>query len=297
LGTLGNQRVSADDVDWLDELRLDPAPPFLTMGTRSLDLDRWLVIDDDLDRDIAYKRDLIARRRDVVVGHVPGSDDASREVLELVAAWRGVDPDLARPGVVEETDLDEHPIVRAALLVQDDLVVMQQIDGEWILGAGAVCFPSHWSLDEKLGLPLALIHSPVAHYERELSEKVDRFHDRLAVARPAWRRNWTVNATDELHLPSRARQVPPPERIEPDGSPMWIRSERQTLRRLAGTGAILFTIRIQRAPLGVLVERPEIAGRMLTAVRSWDASKRRYNSTGGALPQLIAWLEVVAGVQ
>jgi len=284
---------SADEFDWLDELRLDPGPPYLAMGTRALDLDRWLVVDGDLAADVAYKRELIAGRRDTVIGHVAGSEVASREVLDLIAEWRGIDPDAPLPGVIEPADLHEHPIVRAALLVQDDLVVMQRIEGEWILGAGAVCFPSHWSLDEKLGLPLALIHTPVAHYERELEEKVDRFHDRLAVGRPAWRRNWTVNATNELHLPSRARQVPPPQRIEPDGSPMWIRSERQTLRRMPHSDAILFTIRIQRAPLGVLLERPEAAGRMLTAVRSWDPAKQRYNSTGGALPQLIAWLDAL----
>ena len=28
-------------VDWLDELPLDPGPPWLAMGTRGLDGDRW----------------------------------------------------------------------------------------------------------------------------------------------------------------------------------------------------------------------------------------------------------------
>jgi len=283
--------------DWLDELRLEPGPPFLNMGTRALDLDRWFVVDEDLPSEVAYKRELIARDRDLVVGHVPGSDEASREVLALISQWRRIDPDAIRPGVVEPADVHEHPIVRAALLVHDDLAVMQRIDDRWVLSAGAVCFPSHWNLQDKIGLPLALVHSPVAHYERELSDKVDRFHDRLTAQRPAWRRNWSVNATGELHLPSRSRQVPPPSRIEPDGTPMWIRSERQTLRRLPRTDAILFTIRIQRAPLGVLLGRRDVARRMLTTLRSWDEPKRRYNSTGGALPQLIEWLEQVGGSQ
>lgn len=283
--------TTADAFDWLDEIRLDPGPPFLNMGTRALDLDQWLVVDDEHERDIAYKRRLIAGDRKTVVGHVTGSEVASSEVLALIARWRGIDPDVVQPGVVEPTDLAEHPLVRAALLVQEDLAVMERVEDEWILTAGVVCFPSHWSVDEKVGLPLALIHGPVSHYERELREKVDRFHDRLAVERPAWRRNWSVNPTSELHLPSRARQIPAPAVIEPDGSPMWIRSEFQTLRRLPGTDAILFTIRTQRAPLGVLIERPEIAGRMLTVLQSWDGLKRRYSSTGGGLDQLVMWLQ------
>jgi hypothetical protein len=159
-----------------------------------------------------------------------------------------------------------------------------------------VCFPSHWSLDEKIGLPLALIHTPVAHYERELSEKVDRFHDRLAVDRPAWRRNWVVVPTDELHLPEYRTDREIVDRLDPDGSPMWLRSERQTLRRLPRTGAIVFTIRVQRAPLGVLRDRPDLAARMLATTQSWDAAKRGYTSTGGAFEGLNAWLaEVVQG--
>ena len=266
---------------WLDELRLEVGPPFLAMGARSLDLARWFVVDDELDADVARKRELIADGRDLVVGHLPGSERACEEVLELIAGWRGVAPG----------DGGEHPLVRAALLVQDDLAVMEHRAGEWILTAGVVCFPSHWSLGDKLGMPLSLVHAPVAHYDRELRDRVERFHDRLAVERPAWRRNWSVTGTPELHLRRGVRLAPPPERIAADGSPMWIRSERQTLRRLPRTGAILFAIRIQRAPLGVLLQRPDLASRMLAAVRSWDAPKRGYSSTGGALGQLTAWLD------
>ena len=32
------------------------------------------------------------------------------------------------------------------------------------------------------------------------------------------------------------------------GSQLWLRSERQTLRKLAGSGAVLFTIRVQQVP-------------------------------------------------
>ncbi|MCU1365549.1 MAG: hypothetical protein JWL72_4787 [Ilumatobacteraceae bacterium] len=277
---------------WLDDIRLEPGPPFATMGTRALDLDDWLIVDDDRDDDLAYKARLFDDARAVVFacdGAGVDSRPPSQEVLQLVRVWlghRGIDlPPLFG---------DEHPLIEAARLVQEDLAVLQRIEDSWVLTAGAVCFPSHWTIGDKVGLPLEGVHAPVAHYATELRDKVDRFHDRLTTDRPVWRRNWFVNPTSELHLPAYGHQMHIASTIEPDGSPMWIRSEYQTLRRLPDTGAILFTIRVQRAPLGVLRSRPDVALRMLAAVQSWDRDKRMYTSTGGALDALIDWLGGVA---
>ena len=33
-------------IPWLDELRLDPGPPFQAMGTHALHLNDWLIVDD-----------------------------------------------------------------------------------------------------------------------------------------------------------------------------------------------------------------------------------------------------------
>jgi hypothetical protein len=108
-----------------------------------------------------------------------------------------------------------------------------------------------------------------------------------------WRRNWFIVPTAELYLPAYGSRLGPPPTIAADGSPMWIRSERQTLRRLPQTDAILFTIRVQLAPLVVLRDRPDIAAKLLAVVRSWDRAKRMYTSTGGAIDAIVAWLDRV----
>ena len=48
-----------------------------------------------------------------------------------------------------------------------------------------------------------------------------------------------------------------------------MRTERQTLRRLPKTGAILFTIRTYTTPVVKLVEEPGVPSRLASAVRSW----------------------------
>ena len=84
--------------------------------------------------------------------------------------------------------------------------------------------------------------------------------------------------------------------VADDGSPMWIRSERQTLRRLPRSGAILFTIRIQLAPASVLLVRPDRARDLAVMYRSWDQAMLGYKIGGNDLvPSFVPWLERISG--
>lgn len=48
------------------------------------------------------------------------------------------------------------------------------------------------------------------------------------------------------------------------------RSERQTLRRLPRSGALLFTVRTYFEPATVIAKEPHIPGRLAEAIRAWD---------------------------
>lgn len=54
-----------------------------------------------------------------------------------------------------------------------------------------------------------------------------------------------------------------------------LRVERQTLRRLPKTGAIVFTIRVYLTPLEDLVKEPDVPGRLASALRSWPEDVAR----------------------
>lgn len=55
-----------------------------------------------------------------------------------------------------------------------------------------------------------------------------------------------------------------------DPREMWLRSERQTLRRLPRTGAVVFTIRVYQTPIVDLAEEPGVPGRLAGAMRGWS---------------------------
>ncbi len=63
--------------------------------------------------------------------------------------------------------------------------------------------------------------------------------------------------------------VAPVKHLRPRPDQIYFRSERQSLRRMPRTGAILFTIRTYYESVTKLAEEPGIPGRMASAIRSW----------------------------
>lgn len=144
----------------------------------------------------------------------------------------------------------------AALAAHEDLCLLTKREGEDVyrLIGAAVAWPSDWHPKDKIGLPLRALHAPIAGYEEQLATGVDRFMETLRPGPIYARCNWFIAATGARRwLPDR----PPQEafaHVTPDnaGETLFVRSERQTLRRLPQTGAILFTIGIYVEPLGNL---------------------------------------------
>lgn len=276
---------------WLDELVLQPGPPLHHMGLRTIAEADWLVVDERRPPELAEKARLLDERHDEVFAALPGTDAVGAEVLELVRDWLTA----RRPGLdvpaPPSTGRPMHPLEQAGRLVQEDLCVMDRRDGEVRLVAASLCFPSHWRLAEKIGGSAAAIHGPVPRYREELQAKVDRYLDRLPADRIAQRRNWTIQDHDTLFVPTY-----PPVQLgigaADAGDRLWLRSERQTLRRLARTGAVLFTIRVQVVPLRALAARPDVAHALAAAMRS-EGVERTDRVPGGHLAAAHDWLAAV----
>ena len=60
--------------------------------------------------------------------------------------------------------------------MQEDILIHQKdpVDERFKLIAGALCFPSHWSLCQKLGMNLNRIHQPVPEYSEDIANRVER---------------------------------------------------------------------------------------------------------------------------
>jgi dimethylamine monooxygenase subunit A len=188
----------------------------------------------------------------------PAPDLAAR--AEGFAQWPdGVQltPEVDAPGRELAAMLGTHgALPEAALATHEDLCLLTKRDDEDVyrLIGAAVAWPSDWHPAEKIGLPLRALHAPIAGYEEQLATGVDRFMETLRPGPIYGRCNWFIAATGERRwLPDK----PPTEafaHVTPEnaGETLFVRSERQTLRRLPQTGAILFGIGIYVEPLGKL---------------------------------------------
>jgi hypothetical protein len=266
---------------WLDELALDAeGPPWLAMGLARVSETEWLVLDDERPAELAERARLLAERHDEVFAALPGTEAAGEEVLGLVTGW------LAARGHDVARAPDVHPLEAAGRLVQEDLVLMVERDGDLHLDAACLCFPSHWRRADKLGRPTSTVHRPVPGYEEELAARVDRFLARLRPGVVTARRNWSVHPSAALFAP-----VPPPPSADAD---LWLRSERQTLRRLSSSGAVLFTIRVQQTPFASLVDRPDVAGRLAARLRAQPSAFTGYQGLAPSLTEVLAGLDEMA---
>ncbi len=248
-----------------------------TVGARSVPPAAWLELTgDDAAGQLAAKRRLFESRRPDVLQSLPGSEAAAGELLELVRAATGTTVGMA--GL--------HPLEEAGRLAPEDfcLHLPDPQTGELVLRAACVCFPNRWRLADKLGRPVTAIHGPVPGYREQLGRPVDRLMERLLPDRILERHNWGIADGPELFAPQAGG--------EGDRRPgdCWLRIERQTLRRLPRTGAIVFTIRTLQAPLDALHDDPVAARLLAAAIEALPADVAAYKLGPPATEPLPAWL-------
>lgn len=273
-------------------------PPWvLRVGLRGVDLAGWLDLEGDAAAELAAKRIVLAEHPDETVAWVAGSERAGDEVRDEVAVhvldhgadgWhRRGDVVLCPDGV--DVDLgDGHGVSVAGRLVPDDVLVLAGPDHRLI--AASVTGPNRWRLAEKIGEPLTAIHHPVPGYAETLAAPVGRVLDGLRPDRPMVRRNWAINDDPAVFQPVGA---PAPD-LRPDevGACLWLRVERQSVRRLPRTGVVVFTIRTRVWPLAALGDpgATGVAAGLATALEALPDDLAAYKSLTRHRGPVLEWL-------
>lgn len=205
----------------------------------------WLWPDEAYAGQMALRDRLVAEAPETVIAALPESGPAVEELYRLVLSELA-----ALPGFRMDVDAVQRPdgarvardaprLAQLARLVQEDLCVMEAGAEGHVLTAATLLFPAYWTLSEKLGRPLVGLHAPVPVYDADIARRVQRLFDGLAPERPIWRFNLHPQDSDALFTPRREGD-PARHRAR---RPRYFRSERQILRRLPETGAVVFSIK------------------------------------------------------
>ena len=238
----------------------------LKIGLRALGDDEWLQPDPDLaERAAAFG----ARPEAIQLGQ-----EAAAPGAELAAM-------LGLSGGLPE----------AACAHWEDMCLLTRRPDEDVyrLIGAAVAFPTDWRVEDKMSLPLARMHAPIHGYAEQLATGVDRFMAKLKAGALYGRSNWfVVDSGDLCHLPGE-RELFVGVTVENAGERLFARCERQTLRRLPQTGAILFTIGVYVEPLAAL---PADSIQWLAqAVQAIPPGERERRGIGAYLPALIGYAD------
>ncbi len=278
----------------------------LSMGIISLNLDEWLEPDEYYYRELLEKEALLANQNYEVFQSKKGSQLAQQEVLDLIINYMNafhselvrIDGDKIFIDAIKRSystkEFAEMPLNLAGRLVQEDLCLMAPGDTGYTLEAASLCFPSRWRLIDKIGKRMVDIHSPVPDYENKLARPVDRFFDKLDINKPVWRVNWSLTDDPDLYQPIRKTSTDYSRSINSKnaGDLIFLRCERQTLRRLPNTGWILFSIKTYVDKVSALAVQPEALVDLAHSVKNMSADMQQYKNIAPYRKQLLEYLDV-----
>ncbi|KAG9196824.1 hypothetical protein G6514_003946 [Epicoccum nigrum] len=272
------------------------------MGIRKMNWDEWIEMDSNFFRYHDMKVSELEKDVDARVKYV--DNDVTRlacfEVLEELTQYltkRYPEIFQLHDGALHNMitgERFEYPasspkeaMVTAAKLVQDDLIIMvENGDGQYHIDGGAVCLPGFWRLGEKYGMSLDELHieAGVPHYREKLQKPMNRFFANMTCDKPVLRNNYFIQLDDGLAWSHRmgdqnANTVASWATADSKNlkiADIHFRSERQSLRRLPKSRALLFTVRTYFEPVTVIAKEPHVPGRLAEAIRNWDDTVSGY---------------------
>lgn len=276
---MSSAETNAGNHSSLDWARILPdADHRWAMGLRPGDLAAFYRSRDPSGRILAERDHLLSESPHDHAALQPVADAALRETVELARSLGAVMSD-------QESPWDQ--LLSLGRAWESDFVWMiPQGDTSWTLAGGVVCFPSSWSMPEKLGHPMRAIHTPVPGLNPALEKQIETFLNRMQPGQPWVRENVGFSRDDQKnHLPSRPRR-----RLDATVTldEVFLRVEHQLLNKLPRSGAILFGIRVEIVSLRHALQDPIACTRLRRLITTISPDAAEYKGLAHAREAIIA---------
>ena len=270
------------------------------IGLSPISESAWLELDNKFEEEILLKKNLLNTNRDDVLQISEGSKDEQEEILESILNYlqkfHSDKYTFSKDSIYIKSTNDlydlnqfKNPIELASLLVQEDLVLMSSKEDEFYLEAASLSAPSHWSLTEKFSKSLMNLHDGVPGYKEEIGKRVDEIFKKLPTERILERYNWSIYDDPKLFQPVHSK--PYVEFRETIPNKLFIRVERQTIRKLPKYGSVLFTIRVHVDPIESILNDKHSLKSLKMAVENLSGSMKEYKSINQFEKSLLDWLQ------
>jgi dimethylamine monooxygenase subunit A len=165
---------------------------------------------------------------------------------------------------------------------EPDFVILDRAAPHQVRG-GCVCFPSGWSLREKIGKSLFVTHAPVPDLNDDLGANISKLLSRIEADQFFQRTNWGLTGAAELD--QHPRHDIPAIGAETDPQRVYLRIEWQVLTAISAA-ELLFGIRVFHVPVEEVKSSPELALRLARNLETMPDAVAQYKR----LDQCRGWL-------
>ena len=270
------------------------------IGLSPISESAWLELDHKFEEEILLKKNLLKTNREDVLQISEGSLEEQEEILESILNYlqkfHSDKYKFSKDSIYIKSTNDlydlrqfKNPIELASLLVQEDLVLMSPKEDKFYLEAASLSAPSHWSLTEKFSKSLLDLHDGVPGYKEDIGKRVDEIFNKLPTERILERYNWSIYDDPKLFQPVHSK--PFVEFKETKPNKLFLRVERQTIRKLPKYGTVLFTIRVHVDPIESILNDNHALKSLKMAVENLSGPMKEYKSINQFEKSLIDWLE------
>lgn len=270
------------------------------IGLKPIQKESWLEIDGLFSAEIAEKKKLLKNKRSDVLITPSSSFSIQKEVLTTIlehlqlfhANLFNINNETVE--IIKTKEIYNHqkfpnPLELASLLVQEDLIIMKQIEEDYHLESASLCAPTRWSLQDKYRESLSKIHKEVPGYEQKIGKRVDSIFSNLPDDKIFERLNWSIFDSPELFQPINSKTLVEIQDLRPQE--LFIRVERQTIRRLEQSKSVLFTVRVHVDPITAILDSKRSIEDLITAISNLDLDMKNYKVITPFEENLINWLK------
>lgn len=289
------------------------AAPTLQVGLQAISPRDWLIVDEDYASVMRGKRAQLACAPARFYKTLPGSRDAQRELHRMVVSHlvdahgerfsltSGMLTSNADGKTWDLRDPSVEPLWQLSDFVQEDFMLLQDVDARSTITAASNAYSSSGRLVDSVGRDIRWAHEPVPTLTPMLGSRIDRILQSVHADAPCARFNWQLTPLGSLFFPpdphaankSALQAVSAQLRDDPAMAPslLFIRVERQTLRRLPETRAVAFSIHTYSDALSALIPDAVSRKALLKLLASYPLERLQYTEMDTIHAAVIAWLE------
>ena len=251
----------------------------MRMGLQPLPAAQWMMVDADLPQFYAHKLQQHELHVNRVFQALPQSAAAQEEFAQMLRKHLERDHDyvinkdekLVHTNSQLAWDTALTDLWHSCLWIQEDICILELSDDSYCLTAASVCSPSNWKLEEKIGRTVDVIHGPVPGYQDAMGAKVNRLLNGLKADKPVQRLNWSIQPGADMFWRADLKDYS-------DETDKFWRVERQTLRRLPKTQAIVFGIRVFMHSFEIMSQYPEFQGNIANVLGRLPPEQKTYKN-------------------